>query len=192
MELTKDVYFNTDKLIANTKIKISYTGKFYQENNEKVYLHYGYDKDWNNINELEMNKTDLGYQVELDLLAGDTLNFCFKNQNNEWDNNFGQNYIFSIEKKINNASTATTQNNFTFFGKAFSNNAKVSTQNSIIFTPTNIEKPINNVAETSIAVVPTGFNYWTKKIKETVWKYFAYVPKLVSGNYKRNISDGKK
>ena len=30
MELVKDIYFNTDKLIENTKVKVSYTGKFYQ------------------------------------------------------------------------------------------------------------------------------------------------------------------
>ena len=47
MELVKDIYFNTDKLVENTKIKVSYTGKFYQGNNEKVYLHYGYGENWN-------------------------------------------------------------------------------------------------------------------------------------------------
>ena len=83
MELVKDIYFNTDKLVENTKVKVSYTGKFYQGNNDKVFLHYGYGKDWNNINEIEMAKTDLGYQAELDLVGKDTINFCFKNQNNE-------------------------------------------------------------------------------------------------------------
>ncbi len=156
MEFIKDIYFNTDKLVENTKVKVSYTGKFYQGNNEKVFLHYGYDKDWNNITDLEMKKTDLGYQAELNLLTGDTLNFCFKNQDNEWDNNFGQNYIFELS------------------------------------TPTDIVNSSNTVTETAISVVPTGFNYWTKRIKETVWKFFTYVPKLISGNYKRNISDENK
>ena len=45
-----------------------------------------------------MKKTDLGYQTELNLAGGNTVNFCFKNQNNEWDNNNGQNYSFPIEK----------------------------------------------------------------------------------------------
>ena len=31
MELVKDIFFNTDKLIENTKIKISYVGKLFQE-----------------------------------------------------------------------------------------------------------------------------------------------------------------
>ena len=45
-----------------------------------------------------MEKTDLGFQAEIQLLEGDTFNFCFKNSNEIWDNNNGQNYTFKIEK----------------------------------------------------------------------------------------------
>ena len=287
MELVKDIYFNTDKLVENTNVKVSYTGKFYQGNNEKVYLHYGYGKDWNNLNEIEMKKTDLGYQAELNLLSGgETLNFCFKNQNNEWDNNSGNNYIFDIEKSVD-ATQQLKGTNLVFWGKSFGkkeesqtspnlywtsenttqigNNAlniddnssgiiediTKETPNSVdavitnkadsiaddncfkIIAPTfensvsnldsiqqnslNIEKNITSTVvdtnaivpdsqcitdtniintitsqqETSIALAPTGFNYWTKKIKDTVCKFFAYVPKLISGNYKRNLAKNK-
>ena len=98
MELTKNIFFNTDKLIENSKVKISYTGKFYQEDCEKVTIHYGFGPDWNNINDVEMEKTDLGFQTEIDLLEGETFNLCFKNQNDEWDNNGGSNYVFPLEK----------------------------------------------------------------------------------------------
>lgn len=30
MELVKNIFFNTDKLVENSKIKISYTGKFFR------------------------------------------------------------------------------------------------------------------------------------------------------------------
>ena len=30
MELTKNIFFNTDKLTENSKVKISYTGEFFQ------------------------------------------------------------------------------------------------------------------------------------------------------------------
>lgn len=100
MEIVKDIYFNTDKLVENTNVKVSYTGKLYQENNDKVFIHYGYGRNWNNPAEVEMKKTDLGYQTELSLGSDETINFCFKNQNNEWDNNFGNNYVFNIEKGV--------------------------------------------------------------------------------------------
>lgn len=345
MELVKDIYFNTDKLIENTKVKVSYTGKFYQGNNQKVFIHYGYGKDWNNVNEIEMIKTDLGYQTELNLVGGDTLNFCFKNQNNEWDNNSGKNYIFNIEKQTVNqygkTTVGTTGSSTTgsFFGKTFGTTEKttnngnifetittnnptipvtdeditisgimedniIGTPNSIdtIFNPNqagnintvetigNIEIPtvgttveptvipnteltnpivepvttnldngitqkitynldvatptvttkwentkvniINPVAkalkttanqavtitkntvnkvttatknyinqnqktnqvqtQNSLTVQPTGFAAWTQKVKTTVSKFFSYVPKLISGNYKRNVSNEKK
>ena len=98
MELVKNIFFNTDKLIENTIVKISYTGKFFQENAEEVFIHYGFGNNWDNLNEIKMEKTELGFQVEIELLSNDSLNLCFRNSNNEWDNNDSQNYIFPIEK----------------------------------------------------------------------------------------------
>lgn len=98
MELTKNIFFNTDKLIENSKVKISYTGKFYQENCEKVIIHYGFGEQWNNVNDIEMTKTELGFQTEIDLLDGESFSLCFKNENDEWDNNEGKNYVFPLEK----------------------------------------------------------------------------------------------
>ena len=98
MELTKNIFFNTDKLVENSKVKISYTGRFYQENSENVTVHYGFGANWDNVNDIEMEKTDLGFQTEIQLLEGDSFSLCFKNENGEWDNNEGQNYIFPLEK----------------------------------------------------------------------------------------------
>ena len=249
MELVKDIYFNTDKLVENTKVKVSYTGKFYQGNNDKVFIHYGYGKNWDNVNEAEMVKTDLGYQTELDLVGGDTINFCFKNQNNEWDNNLGCNYIFNIEKAnnpvIGETSVGNNEVNNVFWGKSFNSNEsadniptsvdailhgngsidtgfeikpslspnadvpvvngcvstagtsdifpKAEVTNNPVNSFNNGNKCANNNNQiNAIALAPTGFNYWTKKIKNTVCKFFSYVPKFISGNYKRDLSDSKK
>ena len=98
MELVKNIFFNTDKLIENSTVRISYTGKFFQDGCEKVYAHFGFGNEWNNINEIEMEKTELGFQTEIELSEGETFNLVFRNENNEWDNNEGQNYIFTLEK----------------------------------------------------------------------------------------------
>ena len=97
MELVKNIFFNTDKLTANSTVKISYTGKFFQNDSEDVKIHYGFGNNWEDLQELSMNKTDLGFQIEVKLLDYETFNFCLKNGNDEWDNNDGQNYIFNIE-----------------------------------------------------------------------------------------------
>ena len=98
MELTKNIFFNTDKLVENSRVKISYTGKFYQEGCGSVTVHYGFGENWDNVNDIVMEKTELGFQTEIDLLEGESFGLCFKNENDEWDNNDGANYVFPLEK----------------------------------------------------------------------------------------------
>ena len=97
MELVKNIFFNTDKLTPNSKIKISYTGKFFQEKSEKVFIRYGFGDSWENLVESEMILSELGFQIEIELLDSTTFNFCLKNDKDEWDNNNGENYVFTIE-----------------------------------------------------------------------------------------------
>lgn len=98
MELVKNIFFNTDRLVPNTKVKISYTGKFFQDASTNVYIHYGFGSEWEGVVDAEMIKTDLGFQIEVDLLDKETFNFCIKNEKGEWDNNNDENYIFTIER----------------------------------------------------------------------------------------------
>lgn len=107
MELVKNIFFNTDKLIENTKIKISYSGFLFENNSQEVYIHYGFDDSWKDLNEIKMEKTDLGFQTEIYLPNYSTFNFCFRNSNNEWDNNQNTDYIFNIEKPNLSLTTLT-------------------------------------------------------------------------------------
>ena len=97
MELVKNIFFNTDRLTANSTVKISYTGKFFQDGSTNVYIKYGFGNEWENTVETEMTKTELGFQIEVNLINKDTFNFCVRNENDEWDNNNGNNYVFNIE-----------------------------------------------------------------------------------------------
>ena len=56
-----------------------------------------------------MNKTNLGYQAEIQLLDSEKLNLCFRNGNNDWDNNEYQNYTFELENAP--VSLAVIENN---------------------------------------------------------------------------------
>ena len=51
MELVKNIFFNTDKLTVNSSVKISYTGKFFQDNSEKVFIHFGFGNAWENLSD---------------------------------------------------------------------------------------------------------------------------------------------
>lgn len=98
MELVKNIFFNTDKLVQNSNVKISYTGELFADNSENVYIHYGFGSNWENVNEIKMDKTELGFQAEISIPEIDLLNFCFRNSENKWDNNQNANYSFIIEK----------------------------------------------------------------------------------------------
>ena len=152
MELTKNIFFNTDKLVANTTVKISYSGKLFQENAEEVFIHYGFGNEWNNISDVKMEKTDLGFQAEITLDDSDSFNFCFNDGNGTWDNNNGQNYSFAIEEL---PTALTVQEDLSLDNKP-------GLRRSYI---------------------------WSKKIRLAVYKIITYLPKLISGNYKRKITN---
>ena len=150
MELIKNIFFNTDKLVENSKVKISYAGKLFQDNCEEVYIHYGFGLNWDNLGEIKMEKTELGFQAEVELISSETFNFCFRNAENEWDNNDGQNYIFPIEKV---------------------ELALVVKEKSFLDAPRKLRKSY----------------IWSKKVRLAVYKIITYLPKLISGYYKRKI-----
>ena len=153
MELIKNIFFNTDKLMQNSKVKISYTGVLFENDCEEVYIHYGFGISWDNLSEIKMEKTELGFQTEIDLIESDTFNFCFRNGNNEWDNNDYQNYVFELEKP--------------------------SLELIVKDIDTSLDRP-NRLRKSYI---------WSKKIRLAVYKIITYVPKLISGNYKKKIYD---
>lgn len=150
MELTKNIFFNTDKLVENSKIKISYTGMLFQDTSTEVSIHYGFGLNWDNVNDIKMEKTELGFQAEIELGEGETFNFCFRNENNVWDNNDGTNYIFPLEK--------------------------VPTELIVLD-----DEP---VALGSARKLRRSY-LWSKKVRLAVYKIITYLPKLISGNYKR-------
>lgn len=154
MELTKNIFFNTDKLVENSKVKISYTGNLFQNASKDVSIHYGFGANWDNVNDAKMERTELGFQTEVKLISSDTFNFCFCNENGEWDNNWGNNYIFQIEKK--------------------------PTQLMILE-----DEPVSlgNARKLRRSYI------WSKKVRLAVYKIITYLPKLISGNYRKKASN---
>ena len=53
-----------------------------------------------------MQRTTDGFSVELEVLEGDTLELCFKDSANNWDNNSGNNYSFKISTKKKKGTVA--------------------------------------------------------------------------------------
>ena len=156
MELVKNIFFNTDKIIEGSKVKISYVGYLFQNGSKEVYLHYGFGINWDNVSEVKMEKTELGFQCEIDILEGETLNLCYKNENDVWDNNFGQNFTFPIEKQ------------------------EIEEETALVITPEVGMEMHKGLRKTYL---------WSKKVRLAVYKIIKFVPKIISGNYKRKVTE---
>ena len=158
MELVKNIFFNTDKIIEGAKVKISYVGYLFQNGSEEVYLHYGFGINWDNVSEIKMEKTELGFQCEIDILDADSLNLCFKNGSGEWDNNFGQNFTFPIEEQ----------------------EIEIEEETALVVAPETGMEMRKGLRKSYIL---------SKKIKLAIYKIIKYVPKIISGNYRRKVNE---
>ena len=152
MELVKNIFFNTDRLTANSAVKISYTGNFFQDHSNEVSINYAFGDNWTDKIEESMVKTELGFQIEINIPETDSFSFCFKNEKDEWDNNDGNNYTFVIEHP---------------------EMALVVVQ----------ERPVRHLRKSYL---------YSKKIKLAIYKLFIYIPRLITGNYKRRNTNDEK
>ncbi len=160
MELFRNIFFNTDKVVENTNVKVTYAGKLFQNGSEDVMVHYGFGENWEDAQDLQMQKSELGFQADIYVKPNTKLNFCFRNSAGEWDNNEGSNYAFKIEK-----SNYQQENN------------KIE----------NVINENNNVQETNTSlcnVTPT----WAELFKKTFSNLAKCISKLFSGN-KEKVND---
>lgn len=107
MEFTNEIFFNKN-LTANETVIITYAGKLYSEHSEYVTIVYGYGNDWKETTNAPMKEIENGFEIAIDIKDYDTFNFCFKNNFDIWDNNYGFNYISPIlpKKVIENDETS--------------------------------------------------------------------------------------
>ena len=185
MELCKNIFFNTDRLTENTEVKISYTGKFFQDDSEEVSMHLGFGNEWKNLQDIKMEKTDLGFQAVINLIESDSLSFCFQNNNGEWDNNEGQNYKFPIEKAQEEAEIEIEdveeeeEEEIAEPEASVEENIEVKEEAA---AAENFEPIDQSLALTSPRKLRKTY-LLTKKIKLAIYRLLKYIPKLVSGNY---------
>ena len=96
MKFTNDITFN--KLPrSNDVLKITYSGSLFKDNSPEVYIVYGFGENWNNTTEQKMEKRNYGFVTNIKIEDSNTFNFCFRNSNQNWDNN--NSYISSIFSK---------------------------------------------------------------------------------------------
>ncbi len=99
MDFTKDIYINKDEIIENSEIVLLYKGSLFSEASSKeIYISYGYGDLWDNKSEIKMKPSTFGYLATVKIEGQGNIQFCFKNDLNQWDNNNGANYILPIKE----------------------------------------------------------------------------------------------
>lgn len=100
MSTQNTVYFDTDRLIEGRTVKLTYKGSLATPETNEIYVHYGFGLLWENLQEIKLDKVDDGcYETEISLDCSDSINFCFRDDKNNWDNNETQNYTSYICKE---------------------------------------------------------------------------------------------
>lgn len=104
-------YINNGVKISKTAIKegdevtLSYEGFLAKNGASKVYAHVGYGDAWDSKDNIPMSFEKGVFKADLKVKKSSSLNICFKDDNDNWDNNSFNNYSFKIAQKA--AATAS-------------------------------------------------------------------------------------
>jgi hypothetical protein len=100
MSIQNAVLFDTDDLIEGRTAKLIYKGTLAEQGAEEVYIHFGFGLLWDNLQEVKLTKVEDGFEANIEMKSFDSINFCFRDDKNNWDNNEGQNFSTPIKKDI--------------------------------------------------------------------------------------------
>lgn len=80
------------------KLSVRYKGVLANSHNKNIIIHYGFGKEdnWEKVWEKPLFESKDGWEVDIVMLENSQLNFCFRDNEENWDNNNGFNWIYKI------------------------------------------------------------------------------------------------
>lgn len=103
--LENGIKFSKKKINVGDEVTISYTGLLASCGADKVYAYVGYGDKWKDNEFYPMDNKKGVFKTKVKVLHPDTLNICFKDSIDNWDNNSSENYKFTVTQK----KTTTTR-----------------------------------------------------------------------------------
>ena len=95
--MQKDVKLESRPTSEQTKVKINYSGLLAESGAEEIYLHAGLGNqhNWQATTDIKMYPAPdkNTWTAELNLATAATINFCFKDSANNWDNKIGRAHV---------------------------------------------------------------------------------------------------
>lgn len=79
-------------------VTIDYAGILHNSGAAGVYLRAGINNGygWQNLHDYPMHRTVSGWQAQVPIQPGQTIDFCFKDSANNWDNNNQHNWSLTL------------------------------------------------------------------------------------------------
>ena len=91
------IWANPTPAVKGGLQEIGYRGLLARHGADKVYLHYGVD-GWKNPKTVPMEKrSDGSFSCQISCDAERSIDFCFKDSADHWDNNSGWNWSVDIK-----------------------------------------------------------------------------------------------
>ncbi len=97
--LENGIFASQVKSDNTTNLSIEYKGLLFKSGADSVFAHFGYGAKWTTPSYVKMIKTENGFKANIPLHKGGTINLAFKDSADNWDNNSGSNYSFSVRVK---------------------------------------------------------------------------------------------
>lgn len=97
-EVVDGIFLDPVPITLGDELKIKYKGPLVETATGKIYLHAGFGSDnWEKILDVPMKKTrDGGWSVTIQVDEPSNLNFCFRDDAQNWDNNQGKNWSYRV------------------------------------------------------------------------------------------------
>lgn len=96
-EVADGIFMEPVPITLGDEVRIKYKGLLAKAKAEKVFLHAGYGPKWEKPVDLQMRKgRDGSWSVTLNIEEPSEFNFCFHDNAQNWDNNFGRNWSYQV------------------------------------------------------------------------------------------------
>lgn len=85
-------------IIAGQRIEIQYEGLLARSGAQDIFLHAGFGRNnsWDDVTEVRMQRQGNRFMSQMSMENDSRLNFCFRDNAGNWDNNSGRNWSFEI------------------------------------------------------------------------------------------------
>jgi len=93
------IFISKQRITEGDEIVIGYKGLLASSGAMQVYMHIGYGENWDDCEDIPMIFSDGMFKVKITAKRQGPLGIVFRDPADNWDNNSGQNYNFTICKK---------------------------------------------------------------------------------------------